>query len=103
PRRDACAAFAWSSGLSFVSDGSRLTGVAGMYIDTKISCQPPNSVRKGGEGGMGMTHRIWRLARLGIAGAALITLGAVLFGMSAVARPGHPAHHHTPAVKAPAV
>jgi len=52
---------------------------------------------------MGMTHRIWRLARLGIAGAALITLGAVLFGMSAVARPGHPAHHHTPAVKAPAV
>ena len=34
-----------------------------------------------------MTHRIWRLARLTAAAAALITLGAVLFGMSAVARP----------------
>jgi len=52
---------------------------------------------------MGMTHRIWRLARLGIAGAALITLGAVLFGMSAVARPKHPTHHkpaqHEPAAE----
>jgi cytochrome c5 len=36
-----------------------------------------------------MSHRIWRLARLTAAAAALITLGAVLFGMSAVARPKH--------------
>jgi cytochrome c5 len=36
-----------------------------------------------------MTHRLWRLARLTAAAAALITLGAVLFGMSAVARPKH--------------
>jgi cytochrome c5 len=36
-----------------------------------------------------MTHKIWRIVRLAIAGAALVSLGAVLFGMSAVARPKH--------------
>jgi cytochrome c5 len=40
-----------------------------------------------------MTQRIWRFIRLTIASAALIGLGAALFGMSAVARPKHAKPH----------
>lgn len=49
-----------------------------------------------------MPHRIWRFARLAIAAAALVSLGAVLFGMSAVAHT-KPAHRDKPAAPAAAV
>jgi cytochrome c5 len=38
-----------------------------------------------------MTHRIWRFVRLAAAATSLVALGAVLFGMSAVAGPRHAA------------